>query len=177
MLCLVKGQRDLRQSLKTKHCVGFKRLSMKSNNKPIIGWREWVSLPKLGISAIKAKIDTGARSSALHASEMEIYRSRGRDMVRFTVHPFQRNNRDKIVAEVELVDRRMVRSSSGDSRLRPVILTELVLMGQRQSIELTLIDRSSMGFRMLLGREAVRGGFVVDPNRSYIAGKGSQRRR
>ena len=78
---------------------------VKSNLKPLIGWREWVSLPKLGISAIKAKIDTGARSSALHAFDMEIFRSRGRDMVRFYVHPFQRNNRDKILAEVKLLDR------------------------------------------------------------------------
>lgn len=147
------------------------------STKPIIGWREWVSLPKLGISAIKAKIDTGARSSAIHASEMEIYRSRGRDMVRFTVQPFQRNNRDRIVAEVELFDRRKVRSSSGEAKIRPVILTELMLMGRRKSIELTLIDRSDMGFRMLLGREAIRGDFVVDPNRSYLAGKGSRGRR
>ena len=161
---------------------GYHRLEIvvtpvKSNQKPIIGWREWVSLPKLGIPAIKVKIDTGARSSALHAFDMEIFRNRGRDMVRFIVHPFQRNNRNRILAEVELLDHRMVRSSSGDAKMRPVILTELMLMGQRRSIELTLIDRSTMGFRMLLGREAIRGGYVVDPNRSYLAGKGSQRQR
>ena len=98
-------------------------------------------------------------------------------MVRFYVHPFQRNNRGRIGAEVEMFDRRMVRSSSGDAKMRPVILTELMLMGERRSIELTLIDRSTMGFRMLLGREAIRGGYVVDPNRSYLAGKGSGRQR
>ncbi|NIO11307.1 MAG: ATP-dependent zinc protease [Deltaproteobacteria bacterium] len=149
--------------------------SARPHIKPVIGWREWVSLPGLGISSIKAKIDTGARSSALHASEMEIFRRRGRDMVRFTVYPYQRNSRDRVVAEVELYDRRMVRSSSGDAHLRPVILTELMLMGERKSIELTLIDRSAMGFRMLLGREAIRGDYVVDPGRSYLGGKVSQR--
>ena len=151
--------------------------AVKLKDKPVIGWREWVSLPKLGIRTIKAKVDTGARSSALHAFNVEIFRRRGRDMVRFHVHPLQRNHLESIVAEVELLDRRVVRSSTGTAGLRPVILTEVVLMGQTKTIELTLVDRGTMGFRMLLGRQALQGLFVVDPARSFLAGREMQRRR
>jgi len=141
---------------------------LKLPNKPIIGWREWVSLPALGIRAVKAKIDTGARSSALHAFSVTFFRRQGREMVRFHVHPLQRDYRKSVVAEARLLERRMVRSSNGEARLRPVIVTEMVLMGKRRSIELTLIDRGTMGFRMLLGRQAIRGHFIVDPNRSFL---------
>ena len=153
------------------------KTTVKPLHKPVIGWREWVSLPDLGIRSIKAKIDTGARSSALHAFDVEIFRRRGRDMVRFCVHPLQRNHRATVMAEVELFDRRVVRSSNGDARLRPVILTEMVLMGEKRTMELTLMDRGTMGFRMLLGRQAIRGHFVVDPNRSFLAGKRLKRRK
>ena len=137
----------------------------------VIGWREWLTLPALGIVAIKAKIDTGARSSSLHAFGLETYEKAGKTFVRFEVHPLQRNTRLAVSAEAEVSEFRKVRSSSGETSLRPVILTEVAMLGQRWPIELTLANRDEMGFRMLLGRQAVRGRFVVDPGRSYYAGK------
>ncbi|MEO8271017.1 MAG: ATP-dependent zinc protease [Aureliella sp.] len=138
---------------------------------PTIGWREYVSLPDLKIPAIKVKVDTGARSSSLHAFEMELYRKDGLDYVRFKIHPVQRN--DKLVVEVEtpVFDLRRVRSSSGESSVRPVIVTVVELLGVAWPIELTLANRDQMGFRMLLGREAMRGRMLVDPGNSYFGGK------
>ncbi|MEJ2338108.1 MAG: RimK/LysX family protein [Gemmatimonadales bacterium] len=136
-----------------------------------VGWREWVSLPKLHIPAIKAKIDTGARSSALHALDVQVSRRDGIDVVRFKVHPFQRDSSTTVSAEAQLVDEREVKSSSGHAALRPVIRTPLQLLGQRWPIELTLTNRDEMGFRMLLGRQTLRGRFLVDPGRSFFAGK------
>src|SRR5438045_1317679 len=118
-----------------------------------IGWREWVALPDLGVARIKAKIDTGARSSALHAFAVERFRRRGHDMVRFAIHALQRSNRSEVVAEAEMVEERLVTSSNGVHALRPVILTHLELLGERWPIELTLASRDAMGFRMLLGRQ------------------------
>lgn len=137
----------------------------------MVGWREWVSLPDLGVDRIKAKIDTGARTSSLHAFDLERFRSDGREMVRFEAHPIQRDTSVRIPVEAELVDRRSVRSSTGDETVRPVIETDVTLLGQRWPIELSLIRRDLMGFRMLLGRQAIRGRFVVDPGRSFLGGK------
>jgi hypothetical protein len=137
----------------------------------IIGWREWLALPELGIVAIKAKIDTGARSSSLYAFGLETYRRRGKIFVRFEVHPYQRNTRVTVSAHAEVREYRSVRSSSGQASKRPVIMTDIELLGQRWPIEITLADRNEMGFRMLLGRQAVRQRFLVDPGRSYYAGK------
>jgi hypothetical protein len=147
-------------------------------NRTVIGWREWLSLPALGIERIKAKVDTGARSSALHAFDIEEFiGADGRRMVRFKVHPFQRNLETTVAAEAALVDLRNVRSSQGHETLRPVILTTLDLGGEQREIELTLVRRDAMGFRMLLGREAVRRRFVVDPARSYVTGRRKVRKR
>ncbi len=139
----------------------------------VIGWREWVSLPDLAVPAIKAKVDTGARSSSLHAFDLERFARNGADWVRFTVHPMQRDWRTSIVAEVELLEMRLIRNPGGGGReeLRPVVRTTVGLMGRRWPIELTLTRRDRMGFRMLLGRSAVRRRFVVDPGRSFLAGK------
>ncbi|MBI4615221.1 MAG: ATP-dependent zinc protease [Planctomycetes bacterium] len=140
--------------------------------KPAIGWREWVSLPDLGIEAVKAKVDTGARTSSLHAFEVETYlRFDGKEIVRFKVHPFQKDTAESVEAEAELVGARLVRSSSGREEIRPLIATTIELLGRRWPIELTLASRDSMGFRMLLARQAVRGEFLVDPGRSFLAGK------
>ncbi len=136
-----------------------------------IGWRVWVALPELGVTRIKAKIDTGARSSALHAFDLEHFRRRGHDMVRFAIHTLQRSRKRVIVAEAEMMDERIVRSSNGVHALRPVILTQVELLGESWPIELTLASRDEMGFRMLLGRQAVRGRFLIDPGRSYLAGR------
>jgi len=138
---------------------------------PIIGWREWVALPQLGIAFIKPKIDTGARSSSLHASEVEEFQRGDRTFVRFKVHPIQRNKDFGVKAEAEVLEYRSVKSSSGQKSRRPVILTEIEILGVRWPIELTLADRDAMGFRMLLGREAVRGRFLVDAGKSYYGGK------
>ena len=139
--------------------------------KPLIGWREWVAIPALGIAAIKVKVDTGARSSALHAFNIEIFESGGQDMVRFKVHPFQNDTRTTVEGVAPLIDRRTVRNSAGQSTIRPVILIEIELAGQRWPIELTLTRRDAMGFRMLLGRQAVRRRFQIEPARSFLAGR------
>lgn len=135
--------------------------------KKIIGWREWVCLPALGISAIKAKIDTGATTSSLHAIHIERFRRDGKDYARFEVHPYQRNSRKTVQAEAPLVEYRSVRSSSGHESSRPVILTRIELFEEEWSIELTLANRDQMGFRMLIGRRAMKKRFLVDPGASY----------
>jgi hypothetical protein len=141
-----------------------------STDLSIIGWREWVSLPDLGIGAIKVKIDTGALSSALHASDLEFLGTGIRKRVRFKVHPYQRDRRRTVVAEALFRGERRVRSSSGDVDRRPVIRTTLEIGGQRWSIELTLAQRDNMGFRMLLGRSAIQGRYLLDPGRSFLLG-------
>ena len=137
----------------------------------IVGWREWVRLPQLGIPWIKAKVDTGARSSSLHGVHLERFRRRGRDWVRFEVHPLQRHARKTVTVEAPVLEDRRVRSSSGHSSLRPVIETEVELLGQCWRIEITIADRDEMGFRMLLGRQGLRKRVVVDPGLSYQGGK------
>lgn len=134
----------------------------------VIGWREWIALPQLGIEAIKAKTDTGARTSALHADDVERFTSRGRPMLGFVVHPIQRDRVREVRCEAEMVDERWVRSSHGDQQLRPVIRTAIEIAGVQWEIEATLTRRDVMGFRMLLGREAMRGHLLVDPGRSYL---------
>ncbi len=136
-----------------------------------IGWREYVALPDLGIPAIKVKVDTGARSSSLHAFEMELFTQEGLDYVRFKIHPVQRNDLKIVAVETPVFDIRRVKSSSGQSSVRPVIVTLVELMGVAWPIELTLANRDQMGFRMLLGREAMRGRMLVDPGKSYFGGK------
>jgi len=135
----------------------------------IIGWREWVALPELDIQTTKAKIDTGARSSSLHALNQEVFERDGTDLVRFEVHPLQRRDDLTVTCEAPLADRRRIRSSSGQSSWRNVIRTQVLWMGLTMDIDLTLADRSLMGFRMLIGREAIRGELLVDPGRSYFA--------
>lgn len=142
----------------------------------IIGWRERVALPNLGISQIKAKIDTGARSSALHAFDVETFSRDGKTRVRFKVHPYQRDNHRTVCAEAELIDQRQVRNSGGHAQLRPVIQTMVELNGERWLIELTLTNRDVMGFRMLLGRQAVRKRFLVDAGRSFVQSSTGKRK-
>lgn len=138
---------------------------------PIVGWREWVGLPELHTPAIKAKIDTGARTSALHAFDIQYIERGGTEYVRFTIHPFQRDVKGSIEAEAKLSDRRWVRSSSGHRMLRPVIVTPIRLMDHEWEIEITLTNRDVMGFRMLLGRQAIRRRFLVAVHKSYLAGR------
>lgn len=137
----------------------------------MIGWREIVALPELGVPALKAKVDTGARTSALHAWHVEEIERDGEAWVRFELHPQQRSAAGAVTAEARLVDQRPVRSSSGRAEHRHVIETDVELGGQRWPIEVTLTRRDAMGFRMLLGRQAIRRRFVVDPGRSWQAGR------
>ena len=142
----------------------------KVTEKPMLGWREWVSLPALDIGPIKAKIDTGARSSALHAFSIEKYQKGGELWVMFALHPLQ--TREDIVVECHapVKDRRMVSDSGGHKQRRYVIETPL-LIGQTQIMaEMTLTNRDSMRFRMLLGRTAMNGRFIIDPAASYLQG-------
>ncbi|HSG48380.1 MAG TPA: RimK/LysX family protein [Longimicrobiales bacterium] len=139
---------------------------------PTVGWREWVALPALGIGRIKAKMDTGARSSALHAYDIRYVRRGGRRIVKFRVHPIQKDDRSFVEAEGEWVEERRVRSSSGTETVRPVIRTMLELGGERWPMELTLTRRDAMGFRLLLGRQALKGRCLVDPGKSFLTGKG-----
>jgi hypothetical protein len=143
----------------------------------IIGWRELLSLPDLGISQIKAKIDTGARSSALHAFDIERFEQDGKAMVRFQVHPNQRDTQRVVSAQAELIEQRQIRNSGGYAQLRPVIQTNVELNGYKFPIELTLTNRDVMGFRMLLGRQAVRGRFLVDAGRSFLQSQNKSQER
>jgi hypothetical protein len=137
----------------------------------VLGWREWVGLPQFGIDYIKAKVDTGARTSALHAFVLESFERDGRPWVRFEIHPWQRSDDESASVEAPVVEWRSVRSSSGDEEDRPVLRTPVAVGGRVVRIELTLTRRDQMGFRMLLGREAVRRRFLVDPGRSYLGGR------
>jgi hypothetical protein len=138
---------------------------------PVIGWREWVSLPELGIKTIKVKVDTGARSSSLHAYDLEEFERDGAPWIRFSVHPVQRNTSEVVQAEARILEYRRVRSSSGKATRRPVIVTSISLLDKTWPVELTLANRDQMGFRMLLGREAFRKRFLVDAGKSYYGGK------
>lgn len=138
---------------------------------PIIGWREWVALPSLGIEKIKVKVDTGARSSSLHAFNLTKFDQDGAEWVRFEVHPLQRSKKESLVVEAKVLEYRSVKSSSGVAKIRPVIITDIELLGERWPVELTLASRDNMGFRMLLGREAFRKKFLIDAGKSYYGGK------
>jgi hypothetical protein len=130
-----------------------------------------VSLPDLGVEWIKAKLDTGARTSALHAFDIEEFERDGQAWVRFSVHPWQRNAEDAVDAELPVHDVRHVRSSSGHVQERYVVLVAVRIGLRRVTTEVTLTRRDEMGFRLLVGREALRQGFVVDPGRSYLGGR------
>lgn len=134
---------------------------------PVIGWREWVSLPALGGPPLKAKIDTGARTSALHAFETSEVTREGEPWVEFSFHPLQASTDPTVRSASPLVDRREITPSSGIAELRYVVATTVAVNGEPFEIELSLTNRDQMGFRMLLGRTALRGRFLVDPKRSY----------
>lgn len=135
-----------------------------------IGWREWLALPDLGIARIKAKVDTGARTSCLHAHRLEPFTERGAPWVKIWVHPLQKSTLD-IICAAPVVDERLVSDSGGHRERRLVIETTAVLDSISWPIEMTLTNRDSMKFRMLLGRSAMAERFTVDPGLSYCCGK------
>lgn len=141
----------------------------------IVGWREWLALPDLGMPAVKSKIDTGARSSSLHVEEYELFANLGQRWVRFALSPGSRRSRHPHVAEAPVLDERMVTDSSGNTAPRLFIATRVAVGAWSWPIEMNLTDRRSMLFPMLLGRTAMRGRLMVDPNGSFLLGRPSAR--
>jgi len=156
---------DLYSSSEREYLLGEK-------DKIILGWREWVTLPYLGINRIKAKIDTGARTSSLHAFKIKKLKSAtGKKQLQVWIHPRQRSTEEEVIVSVEVFDYREVTDSGGHREKRYVIKTP-VKIGERTIIaEMTLTNRDTMGFRMLLGRTALRQGFLVDPKKSFLLRK------
>ena len=136
-----------------------------------VGWREWCALPELGLPLIKAKIDTGAKTSCLHAFSVEPFEKDGQQWVRFGMHPNQKDADTEIYCEAEVVDERDVTDSGGHKEKRFVISTLLVIGTQHWSIELTLTNRDNMVYRMLLGRSAMKKRLIVRPESSFLLGK------
>ena len=147
---------------------------MKSKQLPVLGWREWVALPGLGVKKIRCKVDTGARTSALHTFYVEEFSREGIAMVRFGLHPEQDNQNKEVHCEAQIHDQRAVTDSGGHTETRYVIETQLVLGNNIWPIEITLTNRDTMRFRMLLGRTAIAENFLVDSAGSHLAGKPSK---
>lgn len=137
----------------------------------IIGWREWVGLPGLGVEKIKAKVDSGARTASLHAFDMKIYKRRGREFVKFSIHPMQLSSAGEKICHAPILEYRNIKSSNGATQRRPVIVTTVQLMNQTWEIEVTLTNRDEMGFRMLLGRETIRKRFLINTDKSFLGNK------
>lgn len=148
-----------------------KQTTGKKKTRPIIGWREWVGLPDLGVPLLKAKIDTGARTSAVHAYRVRPFERDGRAFVEFFIHPVQHRRQPEVACEAEVLEERWVTSSNGEREKRYIVKTRLSLAGKSWPIELSLTNRDDMGFRMLLGRQALRRRFVIDPGSSYRLAK------
>lgn len=136
-----------------------------------VGWREWVQLPELSLPRMKAKIDTGARTSCLHAFSVDEFKKGTDKWVRFGIHPNQNDTETEVYCEAEVLDERVVTDSGGHKEMRYVITTELHLNNQRWPIEITLTNRDSMRFRLLLGRTAMEEKIIVDPGQSFLHGK------
>ena len=142
-----------------------------TQDRATVGWREWLRFPSLGLDAIKAKIDTGARTSCLHAFELDPFERKGKLWVAFALHPFQRDTTTVVRCEAPVIDQRRVRDSGGHAEQRYVIAVPVAIGPHSFEAEVTLTSRDTMLFRCLLGRTALRGRFLVDPGRSYLIGK------
>ncbi len=141
---------------------------MPGDRRRTIGWREWVSIPDLGVPEIKAKVDTGADNSSLHAFNIERFEEDGQPMVRFEIHPRQRKRKPSIVCTAVVARERKVKNPGGRIEIRPVIKTLIVVAGEEIDALINLTTRDEMTFRMLLGRRTIRRKFIVDPGRSYL---------
>lgn len=144
-------------------------MAKKVRQKSTIGWREWVALPEFGVEEIKAKIDTGARTSALHAYALKTKSVGDETIAYFEIHPIQRSAAKPVAVEAPIAGWRSVTSSNGVSESRPLIITPITIGDLTWEIELTLTRRDEMGFRLLLGRQAVRRKFLIDAGRSFLS--------
>ncbi|WP_111637469.1 ATP-dependent zinc protease family protein [Marinomonas shanghaiensis] len=146
---------------------------MNQQNEPkmIIGCDEWCAFPSLDIPAIKARVDSGAKTSSMHAINIVRFTREDEHWVRFDVHPLQKNRKVTVHCEAPLIDQRVIKSSSGDKEKRPVIRVPLSLGGKTWEAEVTLTNRDSMGYRMLLGREAMNGRILIDPEGMCLLGE------
>ena len=143
-------------------------------SRPLIGWREWASLPDWGVDRINAKIDTGAKTSAIHAFRVKVLETEDGEVAEFYLHPRRRRKKPEIFCRTKVVDRRIVRSSNGQAEERIVVTTKVRMGECLWPIELTLTNRDAMGFRLLIGRDALTNRFMIDPGASYLLGKKSQ---
>lgn len=141
------------------------------SNKLILGWREWIGLPTLNIPAIKAKVDTGAKTSALHAFSLNVFHDQGSPMIAFKIHPEQKNTELVVECEAAIIDQRWVTDSGGHKENRYVIQTDVTLEDHTWPTEFTLTNRDTMIFRVLLGRNALKPHYLVDPGKSFIQSK------
>ena len=139
-----------------------------SDQRLIVGWREWAQLPEFGVELIKVKIDTGAKTSAIHAFDISPFTYMGNDWVQFDIHPIQDNDLIIHTCACPLVDYRWITSSTGHRQRRFVIQTSLRIGGFSSRIEISLANRDEMGFRMLIGRNALKDDVLVDPNHSFL---------
>lgn len=143
-----------------------------SDHQRLVGWREWLALPELRIRRLQCKIDTGARTSALHALDLEPFNRGGRSRIRFRLYPLHGDERTSIACTATISDLRQIRSSNGQRERRYVIVTPMILGTVQQEIEITLADRGPMRFGMLLGRQSlIDGGWRVDPARAFVNGR------
>jgi ribosomal protein S6--L-glutamate ligase len=153
------------------HPIRQQKYPLQSAKPVSIGWYEWCALPDLHLPAIKAKIDTGAKTSALHAENIKVFTKHGDEWVRFSVYPLQANNTTKILCSSPLIDHRAITSSNGHKEHRYVIRTLLTLGNVTWEIELTLSNRDPLKFRMLLGRSALQKNILIRPNKKCLQGK------
>lgn len=161
---LIKAKHKIFRGDKSKH-------RKEKHEKKLVGWQEWCTLPKLNLPAIKAKIDTGAKTSALHAWDIETFHRHGELYVHFTLHPIQRDVQITRICSARVIDERIVMNSGGQKERRYVIYTPLSLGDITWNIEISLTNRDAMAFRMLLGRDALKGHLVVDPGKKLCLGK------
>jgi len=137
----------------------------------ILGWREYCSLPSLGCKKIKVKVDSGAKTSSLHAYNLKYYKRNNKQYVKFDIHTFENKTPVSIETKARVLEFRKVKSSNGHVEERPVVETEIILLGETWKIELTLTNRDEMGFKMLLGREAIKKRFLINPAKSFLCNK------
>jgi len=152
-------------------------VSEKSYSNTLAGWREWVQLPEAGIPWIKAKLDTGAQTSSLHAHDIRAFTRDGVDWVEFRVRPWQESADDEVAMQCPVLDIRRVKSSSGHVQERFVVVMRVIVVGQEVDAEVTLTNRDQMGFRMLIGREVLRHGFVVSSGQSFLGERAPKKTR